>query len=154
MPDEVDPSTKEKYSSLLKDLANIKSFADGIILPKDYIWPVDNARLLQPATNVVSDAHKAGLEVYASGFANDNYLSYNYSYDPTKEYLQFIDNAQFSVDGVITDFPATASEAIGITKLSSAFHLPSFRLLFPCLNTKLFCSCRLFLLGKSFGHIS
>ena len=110
---EVEPTTKKTYVTLLSDINMIKTFASGIILPKDSIWPVDSGRLLLPATSSVSDFHKAGLEVYASGFANDDYLSYNYSYDPTKEYLQFIDNSQFSVDGVITDFPATASESIG-----------------------------------------
>ncbi|KAF9607096.1 hypothetical protein IFM89_032212 [Coptis chinensis] len=38
--------------------------------------------------------------------------SFNYNYDRTKEYLQFIDNSEFAVDGVLTDFPPTASEAI------------------------------------------
>lgn len=111
--DEVEPTTKEKYGSLLQKLPMIKTFASGIIVPKEFIWPVDDARILQPASNLVSDAHKAGLEVFAAGFANDNYVSYNYSYDPAKEYLQYIDNPQFSIDGMITDFPATASEAIG-----------------------------------------
>nr|XP_027071624.1 glycerophosphodiester phosphodiesterase GDPDL7-like [Coffea arabica] len=109
---EVEPTTKKTYVTLLSDINMIKTFASGIILPKESIWPVDSGRLLLPATSSVSDFHKAGVEVYASGFANDDYLSYNYSYDPTKEYLQFIDNSQFSVDGVITDFPATASESI------------------------------------------
>ncbi|RWV88039.1 hypothetical protein BHE74_00045436 [Ensete ventricosum] len=54
-----------------------------------------------------------GLEVYAYDFANDAPASYNYSFDPTVEYLQFIDNSNFSVDGVLTDFPSTASEAVG-----------------------------------------
>ncbi|KAK4415049.1 Glycerophosphodiester phosphodiesterase GDPDL7 [Sesamum alatum] len=52
--------------------------------------------------------------VYASGFANDNFLSYNYSFDPAREYLQFIDNSQFAVDGVLSEFPSTASEAIAL----------------------------------------
>ncbi|KAK4479483.1 hypothetical protein RD792_014997, partial [Penstemon davidsonii] len=91
----------------------IKTFASGILVPKEYIWPIDAARILQPATSLVQDAHKIGLAVYASDFANDNFISYNYSFDPTKEYLQFVDNSQFSVDGVLTAFPSTASEAIG-----------------------------------------
>ncbi|KAK1316661.1 putative glycerophosphoryl diester phosphodiesterase 2 [Acorus calamus] len=41
------------------------------------------------------------------------FLAYNYSYDPVAEYLSFVDNPGFSVDGVLTDFPVTASEAIG-----------------------------------------
>ncbi|XP_045831810.1 glycerophosphodiester phosphodiesterase GDPDL1-like [Trifolium pratense] len=111
-PDDTDPSTNQSYSSLLKNLTFIKTFASGIIVPKGYIWPIDASLYLQPHTSLVSDAHKAGLEVYASDFANDVMSSYNYSYDPLTEYLQFIDNGDFSVDGVLTDFPITPSAAI------------------------------------------
>ncbi|CAJ2633875.1 unnamed protein product [Trifolium pratense] len=111
-PDDTDPSTNQTYSSLLKNLTFIKTFASGIIVPKGYIWPIDASLYLQPHTSLVSDAHKAGLEVYASDFANDVISSYNYSYDPLTEYLQFIDNGDFSVDGLLTDFPITPSAAI------------------------------------------
>lgn len=111
--DAVEPTTKQTYGTILKDLAAIKPYASGILVPKEYIWPVSKDQYLQAPTTLVTDAHREGLEVYASGFANDMPGSYNYSYDPTAEYLQFIDNSQFSVDGVLTDFPPTASEAIG-----------------------------------------
>ncbi|KAF8074396.1 hypothetical protein N665_1104s0004 [Sinapis alba] len=111
-PEATEPTAKKKYSEILLNLASIKSFATGIIVPKDYIWPLDSAKYLKPASTIVADAHKAGLEVYASGFANDKHTSFNYSYDPSAEYLQFVDNGQFSVDGFITDFPPTASQAI------------------------------------------
>ncbi|CAA7032372.1 unnamed protein product [Microthlaspi erraticum] len=111
-PEAIEPTTNKKYSEIQKDLAAIKAFAAGVLVPKDYIWPIDSAKYLKPAITFVADAHKAGLEVYASGFANDLRTSYNYSYDPSAEYLQFVDNGQFSVDGVITDFPPTASQAI------------------------------------------
>ncbi|XP_077230985.1 glycerophosphodiester phosphodiesterase GDPDL7-like [Tasmannia lanceolata] len=110
--DAVEPSTNQTYSSILENLSSIKSFASGILVPKNYIWPVNADQYLQRHTTIVEDAHKQGLEVFASGFANDNPGSYNYSCDPTSEYLQFIDNSDFSVDGVLTDFPSTASEAI------------------------------------------
>lgn len=113
--DAVEPTTKQPYSSILKDLSSIKSIASGILVPKEYIWPLSKDQYLLTPTSVVADAHKQGLEVYASGFANDMPGSYNYSYDPTAEYLQFVDNSEFSVDGVLTDFPPTASEAIGQT---------------------------------------
>ncbi|KAF9680674.1 hypothetical protein SADUNF_Sadunf06G0146200 [Salix dunnii] len=107
-----EPTTNQTYGSILGNLATIKAFASGIAVPKDYIWPVNAANYLDAPTSLVNDAHKLGLEVYASGFANDFTTSYNYSYDPSAEYLQFIDNSQFSVDGLITDFPPTASEAV------------------------------------------
>ncbi|XP_019197963.1 PREDICTED: glycerophosphodiester phosphodiesterase GDPDL7-like [Ipomoea nil] len=109
----IEPSTKEKYGSVLKKLNMIKTFAVGILVPKEYIWPVNENRYLKPATTLVTDAHRLGLEVFAYGFANDFYLPYNYSLDPTNEYLQFVDNSHFSVDGVVTDFCSTASNAIG-----------------------------------------
>ncbi|GKV43802.1 hypothetical protein SLEP1_g51055 [Rubroshorea leprosula] len=111
--DDIEPSTNQSYGSLLRNLTFIKKFASGIIVPKSYIWPVDSSNYLLPSTSVVSDAHKVGLEVFASDFANDAQFSFNYSYDPVAEYLSFIDNGHFSVDGVISDFPITPSEAIG-----------------------------------------
>ncbi|GKV43798.1 hypothetical protein SLEP1_g51051 [Rubroshorea leprosula] len=110
--DNIEPSTNQSYGSLLRNLTFIKKFASGIIVPKSYIWPVDSSYYLLPSTSVVSDAHKVGLEVFASDFVNDAQLSFNYSYDPVAEYLNFIDNGDFSVDGVISDFPITPSEAI------------------------------------------
>ncbi|KAA8535314.1 hypothetical protein F0562_030317 [Nyssa sinensis] len=110
--DVVEPTSNQTYGSIIENLSTIKAFASGILVPKNYIWPVSKDMYLGAATSLVADAHKQGLEVYASGFANDFPASYNYSYDPTDEYLQFIDNSQFSVDGVLTDFPSTASESI------------------------------------------
>ncbi|OMO83637.1 Glycoside hydrolase, family 28 [Corchorus capsularis] len=109
---DVEPTTNQTYDSLLKNLTLIKTFASGIIVPKSYIWPVDAKQYLLPSTSVVFDAHKEGLAVYASDFANDVPFSYSYSYDPVAEYLQFVDNGNFSVDGVISDFPITPSAAI------------------------------------------
>ncbi|KAK9078827.1 hypothetical protein SSX86_002885 [Deinandra increscens subsp. villosa] len=111
-PNEVEPTYKETYGALVKKLAMIKTFASGILVPKDYIWPVGKDGYLQPATTLVADAHREGLAVYALGFASDTFSSYNYSYDPAIEYLHFVDNSQFSVDGVVTEFPGSASNAI------------------------------------------
>ncbi|KAK6149377.1 hypothetical protein DH2020_016902 [Rehmannia glutinosa] len=114
-PDDVELSTNQTYSSLIKNLTTIKSFATGILVPKNYIWPVDNSLYLQNYSSLVLDAHKAGLEVFAFNFVNDASFPYNYSYDPVAEYLSFIDNGQFSVDGVLSDFPVTPSA----TKIAS-----------------------------------
>nr|XP_048324946.1 glycerophosphodiester phosphodiesterase GDPDL3 isoform X2 [Ziziphus jujuba var. spinosa] len=110
--DEIEPSTNQTYGSLLKNLTFIKTFASGILVPKFYIWPEVNL-YLEPQTSLVSDAHKEKLEVFASEFMNDYTFSYNYSYDPIAEYLNFIETGGFSVDGVLSDFPVTPSEAIG-----------------------------------------
>lgn len=132
-PEELkDPSTNRTYGSLIKNLTHIKTFASGILVPKGYIWNVTNDNYLMDHTSVVSDAHKAGLEVYAADFANDNLFSYNYSYDPVAEYLQFIDKGDFSVDGFLTDYPITPSEAIGTLYFYFAYHVLVFRF-FPLL---------------------
>lgn len=59
------------FGSIRQDLGKIKDFAAGIVVPKGYIWPVNSNKYLEPATTLVADARKLGLEVYASGFAND-----------------------------------------------------------------------------------
>ncbi|KAI3892579.1 hypothetical protein MKW92_048464 [Papaver armeniacum] len=110
---DTEPSTNQTYGSLSKNLTFVKTFASGILVPKSYIWPVAGDQYLLPHTSVVLEAHKQGLEVYASDFANDASFSYNYSYNPISEYLSFVDNGDFSVDGVLSDFPLTASAAIG-----------------------------------------
>ncbi|XP_077211141.1 glycerophosphodiester phosphodiesterase GDPDL4-like [Tasmannia lanceolata] len=112
--DVTEPSTNQTYGSLLRNLTFIKTFASGVLVPKNYIWPVNSAMYLQPHTSVVLDAHKEGLDIFAADFINDAApLSYNYSYDPIAEYLSYIDNGDFSVDGVLSDFPITPSQTIG-----------------------------------------
>ncbi|CAO2169575.1 unnamed protein product [Urochloa humidicola] len=82
---------------------------------------VTNDNYLQPSTAIVTEAHNAGLEIYASDFANDRIIPYNYSYDPLAEYLNFVSDGGFSVDGVLSEHPITASEAIGcFTNLNSS----------------------------------
>ncbi|KAK3122091.1 hypothetical protein QOZ80_8BG0665010 [Eleusine coracana subsp. coracana] len=110
-----DPSTNQTYDSLLRNLTFVKTIASGIMIPKSYIWPVTSDNYLRPHTSIVTEAHNAGLEVYAADFANDRVIPYNYSYDPLEEYLSFVnsDHYRFSVDGVLSDHPITASEAIG-----------------------------------------
>jgi glycerophosphoryl diester phosphodiesterase len=103
----LEPSTNLTYGSMLKNLTFVKTFASGILVPKHYILPVSPDNYLQSYTSVVDDAHREGLEIYAADFQNDGVLSYNYSYDPLTEYLSFIHNDAFSVDGVLTDFPIT-----------------------------------------------
>ncbi|KAK9084699.1 hypothetical protein Sjap_025110 [Stephania japonica] len=125
---DIEPTTNQTYGALLTNLTFIKTFASGILVPKNYIWPVNSARYLLPYTSLVSDAHKEGLEVFAADFANDGLISFNYSYDPLSEYLSYFDNGDFSVDGVLSDFPITPSSTIDcfshINKSSSGQAMP------------------------------
>ncbi|XP_013729316.2 protein SUPPRESSOR OF NPR1-1 CONSTITUTIVE 4 [Brassica napus] len=110
--EDFEPTTKRTYGSILSNLTYVKTFASGILVPKSYILPLDDKQYLLPPTSLVHDAHKAGLQVYVSGFSNDADIAYNYSFDPVSEYLSFMDNGDFSVDGVLSDFPITASASI------------------------------------------
>ncbi|KAL0877402.1 hypothetical protein Bca101_027107 [Brassica carinata] len=111
--EDFEPTTKRTYGSILSNLTYVKTFASGILVPKSYIFPLDDKMYLLPPTSLVQDAHKAGLQVYVSGFSNDDTdIAYNYSSDPVSEYLTFVDNGDFSVDGVLSDFPITASASI------------------------------------------
>lgn len=111
--DLVEESTNTTYGELLQNLTNIATFATGILIRKELIFPVDNnTNYVQSPTNLVQAAHKANLEVFVYRFANDDYpSSFNYSYDPVREYVDYIGNT-FNVDGFLTDFPTSASEAI------------------------------------------
>lgn len=113
--EELEPSTNVTYGSLLTDLKTIATYASGILVPKDYIWPVDNkTSYLGAESDLIRQAHTAGLAIYASDFVNDPVSPiYNYSFDPVQEYLQYVPvTTGPNVDGFLTDFPATASEAL------------------------------------------
>ncbi|EOA12079.1 hypothetical protein CARUB_v10007932mg [Capsella rubella] len=110
--EDFEQTTNQTYSSILSNLTFVKTFASGILVPKSYILPLDDKQYLLPHTSLVQDAHKAGLQVYVSGFANDVDIAHNYSFDPVSEYLSFVDNGDFSVDGMLSDFPLTASSSI------------------------------------------
>ncbi|KAK8468513.1 hypothetical protein PHAVU_006G050300 [Phaseolus vulgaris] len=67
---------------------------------------------IEPTTNQSYDAHKEKLQVFVSDHINDVPFSYNFSYDPVAECLSFFNVGDFSVDGVLSDFPVTPSVAI------------------------------------------
>ncbi|CAH8377737.1 unnamed protein product [Eruca vesicaria subsp. sativa] len=110
--EDFEPTTNQTYDSILSNLTFVKTFASGILVPKSYILEPDDKQYLLPPTSLVQDAHKAGLEVYVSGFSNDIDIAHDYSSDPVSEYLSFVDNGNFSVDGVLSDFPITASASL------------------------------------------
>lgn len=113
------------FSALLTPagLAEVKTYADGIGPWKPQLVPVkidpypadpaftpalDKAEAGQP-NSVVADAHKAGLFVHVYTFRDEHrYLAGSYGGDPREEYLQFF---RLGVDGVFTDFAATAVSA-------------------------------------------
>jgi glycerophosphoryl diester phosphodiesterase len=111
-------------------LADIKKYADGIGPWKPYLLagkfmdanndgkPDDlngdgaideRDRTLIAPTNVVKDAHAAGLFVHAYTFRNEpRRLASDYKGDPKAEYKRFY---TLGVDGLFSDFPDAALEA-------------------------------------------
>ena len=108
-------------------LKEIKTYADGIGPWKPYLIAskgvdankdgkaddvngdglVNEAdRTLLPASDVVKNAHAAGLFVHAFTFRNEpRHLAGNYKGDPKAEYELFY---KLGVDGLFSDFPDTA----------------------------------------------
>ena len=114
--DEIEPSTNQTYGSLLNNLTSISAFASGILVPKDYIWSVNNdSGYLVSDSGLISKAHNANLAIYAYDFVNELFQPsiYNYSFNPVLEYLQYAPSTGPNVDGFFTDFPITASKALG-----------------------------------------
>lgn len=109
--DAVEPSTGRRYSSFTAD--EIKNFSSGVLVPTSAIWYVNPAtNYTNASTTLVQDYHQKNLTVFAGSFVSDAFKSFNYSYDPIREYLAFISNGEFSLDGILTEFPTTASEAL------------------------------------------
>ena len=123
--DDIEPSTKQTYGSLLSNLTSISTYASGILVPKDYIWTVNNdSGYLVSETTLVSDAHAANLAIYAYDFVSElvDPSIYNYSFNPVLEYLQYAPSTGPNVDGFFTDFPVTASKALGKYCLIKQYH--------------------------------
>ncbi|MDP3226930.1 MAG: glycerophosphodiester phosphodiesterase [Acidovorax sp.] len=120
------------FASLLTPagLKEVKTYADGIGPWKPYLIPSkqvdanndgkaddlngdgvidDRDRVMMAPTNVVKDAHTAGLMVHPYTFRSEaKRLASTFKGDPKAEYKLFFD---LGVDGVFSDFPDTAKAA-------------------------------------------
>ncbi|MFL2769671.1 MAG: glycerophosphodiester phosphodiesterase [Rhodospirillaceae bacterium] len=106
--DQQDSDKVLTYESMMTDggLAEIATYADAIGPWKSLIIPQDREGNLLPATDLIFRAHRAGLLVHAYTFRNEpRYLVKAYNGDPAAEYRRFF---ALGLDGVFTDFPATA----------------------------------------------
>jgi glycerophosphoryl diester phosphodiesterase len=112
-----------------KGLAEVKTYADGIGPWKPYLASAahvmgpdgkprdlngdgkisDADRVALPPTDVVKNAHAAGLFVHAYTFRSEQPgLLSDYKGDPKAEYKRFF---ALGVDGLFSDFPDTAFAA-------------------------------------------
>lgn len=89
-------------------LAEVATYADGIGPWKPYIQSWTAAALLPP-TNVVRDAHRAGLLVHPYTFRNEpSRIPPPFGGNPVRENLRFY---ELGVDGFFSDFADTAFAA-------------------------------------------
>ena len=98
-------------TKLLDDegLKAIHQYAAGIGAEKRLMIPVNADGSLQPATDLVSRAHRAGLLVHAWTLrADKEFLPAAYKGDAAAEFQDF---KRLGVDGVFTDFPDIAVRA-------------------------------------------
>ena len=66
-------------------------------------------------TDMIDQAHEAGMEVHVFTFRNENkFLLFEYGQDPYQEFEKFYN---LGIDGFFTDFPATAKRFF-----NSVFH--------------------------------
>lgn len=99
-----DPRT---YADLAtpQGLAQIATYAQGIGPAKGLILPRDPAGRWKAPTTLVADAHAAGLKVHPWTFRDEKMFLPADCPDAATEIRRFL---QLGVDGVFTDFPATA----------------------------------------------
>jgi len=87
----------------------IATYADGIGPWKRFLIGEVDGHATRP-TNFVELAHAAGLQVHPWTFRNEQiHLLKDYAGDPAVEYRAFI---ELGVDGVFSDFPDTARQAM------------------------------------------
>jgi glycerophosphoryl diester phosphodiesterase len=98
------------FSDLLTPagLAEVATYADVIAPWKPYLQSWAGSKFLPP-TNVVADAHRAGLLVHPFTFRNEaSQMAPGFGGNAVAEYLRFY---ELGVDGVFSDFADTAVAA-------------------------------------------
>lgn len=100
------------YGSMMtrQGLSRVAKYAWGIGPAKQLILPRDTKNRLRPPTELITEAHNAGLAVVVYTMRNEpRHLADDYGGDPVKEYRQW---ASLKVDGLFTDFPETAVRSL------------------------------------------
>ncbi|RZR70845.1 hypothetical protein BHM03_00001857 [Ensete ventricosum] len=100
----IDEVVGDAIASSIKD---IDAFADAVALQKESIYPV-NHLFTTEITGLVPKLQAAGLDVYAYVLQNE-FVSQPWDFlsDATVEINAYVAGAE--VDGIITEFPGTAS---------------------------------------------
>lgn len=100
---------KEKISDATKaSVDEIKKFADAVTVTKDSIVKISDY-FISGKTNVVKEMKAANISVYVHWLKNEFVsLMFDYFSDPIIEIASYV--LDYQVDGIVTDFPATANK--------------------------------------------
>lgn len=111
-------SIEEKIGSIPKEsLEEIKKFADGVTVNRDSVIIARNF-FTQYETSVIKDLKAANLSVYIHFLRNEfSSLWLDYLSDPITEIATYAQGSK--VNGIMTDFPRTASKYISKSCCSS-----------------------------------
>lgn len=91
-------------------LAEVARYADAIGVEKSLVQPIGADGSLGAPTSLVTDAHRAGLQVHVWTLRSDNYfLPKGYGGVPAAEWRRF---ASLGVDGMFGDFPDVGKAAL------------------------------------------
>lgn len=86
----------------------IKKYADAVIVPRPSLISVKDGFTVA-FTNVLKEMHSTKISVYVSVLRNEFVsLPFDYFADPTIELATYVRG--MGVDGIVTEFPATASK--------------------------------------------
>ncbi|KAF8369281.1 hypothetical protein HHK36_032709 [Tetracentron sinense] len=117
----VDETIRDAENSTIED---IKQFASSVSINKASIFP-ENLAFLTGITSVVPKLHSFKLNVYVQLFSNE-FVSQAWDFfsDPTVEINTFVMGAE--IDGIITDFPGTATAYRKNRCLKLGDNIPSY----------------------------
>lgn len=111
----------------------IRKYADAVSVGKASMIKGSNS-FLTSFTTVVDDMHAANISVYAFPFRNEFVsLAFDFFSDPIIELATYLARDGLGVDGVMTEFPATANAYL--SKFTNLILL-RFCEIFKCLNAK------------------
>lgn len=113
---------KEISSAPKQVVEEIKKVANAVTVPRPTLITVSNG-FATAQTKVVEELHAANVSVFVSVMRNEYVaIAFDYFSDPIVELATFI--AGVGIDGVITDYPATAAQPGGLMSVADPQALP------------------------------
>lgn len=102
----------------------IKKNADGVVVDRETIVQENSGFFTTAFTKVVEKMHASNISVYVTPLRNEFvFLNFDYLADPYLQLATYLSSQM--VDGVITDFPATAVAYMSKFTIKNSNHMHS-----------------------------